>query len=58
MVSQNCYVRGAAERKWKEPPKHLRRSGTFDNGKEFAEHEALALAIGMKIFLALSYCVL
>ena len=29
---------------------------TFDNGKEFAEHEALAVATGMKIYFAEPYC--
>ena len=29
---------------------------TFDNGKEFAEHEALAAATGMSIYFAKPYC--
>ena len=37
-------------------PADHRHSLTFDNGKEFAEHEALAAATGMKIFFAQPYC--
>jgi IS30 family transposase len=37
-------------------PPHLRRTMTFDNGKGFAEHEALAVATGMKIYFAQPYC--
>jgi IS30 family transposase len=29
---------------------------TFDNGKEFAEHELLAAATGMSVFFAQPYC--
>jgi IS30 family transposase len=49
-------VRQAAEEQLKLLPEHLRRTLTFDNGKEFAEHEALAAATGMKIFFAQPYC--
>lgn len=49
-------VRKAVQRKWRKLPRHLRRTGTFDNGKEFAEHETLSLATGIKIFFAKPYC--
>ena len=49
-------VRCAAEQQLAALPPHLRRTLTFDNGKEFAEHEALAAATGMKIFFAQPYC--
>jgi len=49
-------VRRAAEERWLALPAHLRRSATFDNGKEFAEHEALSSATGMAIFFAQPYC--
>lgn len=37
-------------------PENLRRSVTFDNGKEFAEHELLAARTGLKIYFAHPYC--
>jgi IS30 family transposase len=49
-------VRGAAQQQLAALPPHLRRTLTFDNGKEFAEHEALAAATGMRIFFAKPYC--
>jgi transposase, IS30 family len=49
-------VRHAAQQHLAELPKHLRRTLTFDNGKEFAEHEALATATGMHIYFAQPYC--
>lgn len=49
-------VRQAAEQRLLELPEHLRRSLTFDNGKEFAEHEALSSATGMGIYFAKPYC--
>jgi transposase, IS30 family len=49
-------VRRAAEQQFAALPPHLRRTLTFDNGKEFAEHEALAAATGMKIYFAQPYC--
>jgi IS30 family transposase len=49
-------VRCAAQQWLAALPPHLRRTLTFDNGKEFAEHEALAAATGMKIFFAQPYC--
>jgi transposase, IS30 family len=49
-------VRSAAQQQLAALPPHLRRTLTFDNGKEFAEHEALAAVTGMKIFFAQPYC--
>lgn len=49
-------VRHAAQRPLAKLPKHLRRTLTFDNGKEFAEHEALAQATGMSVYFAQPYC--
>ena len=49
-------VRRAAQQQFTALPPHLRRTLTFDNGKEFAEHEALATATGMKIYFAQPYC--
>ena len=49
-------VRQAAEDQLEALPRHLRRTLTFDNGKEFAEHEALAAATGMSIYFAQPYC--
>ena len=49
-------VRCAAQQRLTALPPHLRRTMTFDNGKEFAEHEALAVATGMTIYFAEPYC--
>jgi len=49
-------VRQAAEQRLGKLPQHLRRTMTFDNGKEFAEHAALAAATGMRIYFARPYC--
>ena len=49
-------VRRAAQQRLAILPRHLRRTMTFDNGKEFAEHEALAAATGMSIYFARPYC--
>jgi IS30 family transposase len=49
-------VRRTAQKQFAALPPHLRRTVTFDNGKEFAEHEALAAATGMKIYFAQPYC--
>lgn len=43
-------VRAAVEKVIKTLPAHLRRSLTWDNGKEMAEHKALSLATDMQIF--------
>jgi transposase, IS30 family len=49
-------VRRAAQQRLATLPRHLRRTMTFDNGKEFAEHELLAAATGMSIYFARPYC--
>lgn len=49
-------VREALECKLAPLPDPLRRTATFDNGKEFAEHERLAAAVGMKMYFADPYC--
>ena len=49
-------VRRAAQQRLAPLPAHLRRTMTFDNGKEFAEHEDLAAATGMNIYFARPYC--
>lgn len=49
-------VRRAAQQRLAKLPRHLRRTITFDNGKEFAEHEDLAAATGMSIYFAKPYC--
>jgi transposase, IS30 family len=37
-------------------PPELRRTVTFDNGKEFAEHELLARRTGLDVYFAQPYC--
>jgi IS30 family transposase len=37
-------------------PVEQRRSATFDNGKEFTEHELLATRLAMPVFFAQPYC--
>jgi IS30 family transposase len=49
-------VRQAAQQRLMKLPANLRRTLTFDNGKEFAEHEALASVTSMRIFFAKPYC--
>lgn len=49
-------VREALERQLAPLPSLLRRTATFDNGKEFAEHEHLAEAVDMQIYFAKPYC--
>jgi IS30 family transposase len=49
-------VRGALQHKLERLPQQFRRTATFDNGKEFAEHEHLARAVGMNIYFAQPYC--
>jgi IS30 family transposase len=45
-------VREAFERKRKLPPDRLRRTAVFDDGKEFAEHQRPAAAVGLKMCFA------
>lgn len=44
-----------AERRLQKLPECLRRSMTFDNGKEFAEHRYLTDKLGMDIYFAAPY---
>ena len=44
-----------AQRRMKDLPVRLRRSVTFDNGKEFAEHHKLTQTIGLEVYFALPY---
>jgi IS30 family transposase len=53
---RSATVRHAAEQHLEALPDHLRRTLTFDNGKEFADHQALAAATGMGIYFAKPYC--
>jgi IS30 family transposase len=45
----------AAKRRMKDLPPGLRRSMTFDNGKEFAEHQKLTRGLGVEIYFADPY---
>jgi IS30 family transposase len=45
----------AAGRKLKELPASLRRSMTFDNGKEFSEHHKLTRQTGIDVYFAQPY---
>lgn len=49
-------VRQTSQRKLKKLPERLRLTLTFDNGKEFAEHEALSSMTGMHIYFVRPYC--
>ena len=44
-----------AKRRLKDLPPSLRRSMTFDNGKEFAKHPRLTRALGLEIYFADPY---
>ena len=48
-------VRFEISRLFRRLPPEVRRSLTLDNGKEFAEHEALAETLGMDVFFARPY---
>lgn len=45
-----------AKRRMKDLPACLRRSVTFDNGKEFAEHHKLTESLGLETYFAEPYC--
>ena len=45
----------AAKRRMKDLPPSLRRSMTFDNGKEFAEHRKLTQGLGLDVYFADAY---
>jgi IS30 family transposase len=44
-----------ARRRMRDLPACLRRSVTFDNGKEFAEHQQLTRTLGLDVYFALPY---
>jgi transposase, IS30 family len=44
-----------AKRRMKDLPSALRRSMTFDNGKEFAEHRKLTRGLGLEVYFADPY---
>jgi transposase, IS30 family len=48
-------TRRVAKRRMKDLPPSLRRSVTFDNGKEFAEHDKLARGLGWETYFADPY---
>ena len=48
-------TRHVTEARMKDLPAALRRSVTFDNGKEFAEHRQLAQALDLETYFALPY---
>jgi IS30 family transposase len=49
-------VRQALQAKLAPLPALLRHTITFDNGKEFAEHEQLAAVTGLDVYFAKPYC--
>jgi transposase, IS30 family len=49
-------VRRVLTRRMKDLPPALRRSVTFDNGKEFAEHRQFAHTLELETYFALPYC--
>jgi transposase, IS30 family len=49
-------TRQVAVQQMKNLPTSLRRSVTFDNGKEFAEHERLGASLRVEVYFALPYC--
>jgi IS30 family transposase len=48
-------TRRVTERRMSDLPASLKRSVTFDNGKEFAEHEQLARHLDLDIYFAMPY---
>jgi IS30 family transposase len=52
---QAATVRQAAAQRYQSTPAALRKTLTLDNGKEFAEHELLAIAAALKIYFAKPY---
>jgi IS30 family transposase len=53
---QAATVRQAAAQRYRSMPGALRKTLTLDNGKEFAEHEQLAVEAALKIYFAKPYC--
>ena len=56
-VTNRCAatVRTATQERMEWLPESLRRTMTFDNGKEFAEHQQLSAATGLAIYFAKPY---
>jgi transposase, IS30 family len=52
---QAATVRQAAARRYATTPAALRKTLTLDNGKEFAEHEQLAVEAALRIYFAKPY---
>ena len=52
---QAATVRQAAAQRYQSTPAVLRKTLTLDNGKEFAEHQRLAIETELKIFFARPY---
>jgi IS30 family transposase len=48
-------TRQVAVKRMRDLPASLRRSVTFDNGKEFAEHEQLSRSLALEVYFALPY---
>ena len=48
-------TRRVAVQRMRDLPASLRRSVTFDNGKEFAEHQQLSQSLNLEIYFALPY---
>ena len=48
-------TRQVTVQRMKDLPASLRRSVTFDNGKEFAEHEQLSRSLNLEVYFALPY---
>jgi transposase, IS30 family len=53
---QAATVRQVAAQRYRSMPPALRKTLTLDNGKEFAEHEQLAVEAELKVFFAKPYC--
>jgi IS30 family transposase len=49
-------VRRVAAERYSNLPPALRKTLTLDNGKEFAEHEQLAVEAALKVYFARPYC--
>lgn len=53
---RSATVRGAAADVLSSVPRQFRKTATFDNGKEFAEHEKLSRRTGVNVYFADPYC--
>lgn len=49
-------VAGKIESRFRQLPARLRRTVTFDNGKEFADHERVSARLGLNVYFAQPYC--